>query len=201
MQAVGVMRINIQGKALLADGTNHIIIANHPTLIDVILIVAQMKEVDCAVKQEHWKNPFVSGVIKATGYISNSSPEQLLEECVNNINDNRSLIIFPEGTRTTPGEKIRFKRGAAHLAIRCNKNLKPIIISCSPLSLTKGEKWYQVPKEGPMNISLTIKEIIQTESCKAQTKNEPIAARQLTQHLEEYYQKEVLTNDRFSHRN
>jgi len=46
MQFVGVLRINIEGKEHLYDDSFNLIIANHPTLIDVILIIAQLKEID-----------------------------------------------------------------------------------------------------------------------------------------------------------
>lgn len=201
MQFVGVLRIDIQDKQKLLEDNCNLIVANHPTLIDVILIIAQLKEVDCAVKHTHWNNPFVSGVIKATGYISNSSPEQLLQECVQNINSGRSLIIFPEGTRTTPGEEIKFKRGAAHVALRCNKDLRPITIVCNESSLSKGEKWYQVPLNGPMHISVTVHDLIATSKYKEDAKNEPQATRHLTRFLHAHYQKEICSNDRFSTRN
>lgn len=201
MQFVGVLRIDIQGKEKLFEDDCNLIVANHPTLIDIILIVAQLKEVDCVVKYTHWNNPFVSGVVKATGYISNSSPEQLLNECVKNINSGRSLIIFPEGTRTTPGEKLNFRRGAAHVALRCNKDLRPITIDCNDSSLTKGEKWYQIPLNGPKHIGVTVHDVIPTAVYKEQAKNESQSARHLTQFLQAHYQKEICSNDRFSTRN
>jgi len=200
MQVVGVLRMEIQGKERLQENDCNLFIANHPTLIDAIIIIAQLKEVDCAVKHSHWNNPFVSGAVKATGYISNSSPEQLLNECVDNIKNNRSLVIFPEGTRTTPGESIKFKRGAAHIALRCNQDLRPITINCNTSSLTKDKKWYQIPLNGPMQINVTIHNLISTTTFKNQAKNEPQAARHLTQYLQANYQKEICTNDRFSTR-
>ncbi len=200
MRFVGVVRMNIEGKNRLSENSSHLIIANHPTLIDVILIIAQLKEIDCVVKHSHWKNPFISGVVKATGYISNSSPEQLLDKCVDNINSGRSLVIFPEGTRTTPGEDLKFKRGAAHVALRCNKDLRPITIISNTPSLSKGKKWYQVPLNGPIRINVTIHDLIPTAAFKEQAKNEPQAARHLTQFLQAHYQKEICSNDRFSTR-
>jgi len=115
-------------------------------------------------------------------------------------NSERSLIIFPEGTRTTPGEDLKFKRGAAHVALRCNKDLRPVTIACNTTSLTKDGKWYQVPLNGPMHINVTVHELIPTAAFKEQAKNEPLAARHLTQFLQAHYQKEICSNDRFSTR-
>lgn len=200
MQFVGVLKMDILGKEKLYEDDCNLIIANHPTLIDVILITAQLKEVDCVVKHAHWKNPFIGGIVKATGYISNSSPEQLLDECVNYINNGRSLIIFPEGTRTTPGENLKFKRGVAHVALRCNKDIRPITIDCNTASLTKGKKWYQIPLDGPIQISVTINDLISTANFNSSAEIEPRAARHLTQFLQAHYQKEICSNDRFSTR-
>ena len=55
------------------------------------------------------------------------------------------MIIFPEGTRSVPGQPCRFQRGAAAIALQADKILTPVTISCYPSTLTKAEKWYQIP--------------------------------------------------------
>ena len=195
MQLVGVLRIHIYGKEHLNEQNNSLLIANHPTLIDVVVLISLMKETDCIVKQALWKNPLLGGVVRAAGYISNSSPEQLLDDCVKTVKNGRSLIVFPEGTRTTPGSTYKFQRGAANIALRSEKNLLPATITCKPSSLTKEERWYQIPKSGPVHLYIEIKDVIEVRPFIDNTDNVSLASRQLTHFLQDYYQKEVFAND------
>ncbi len=195
MQFVGVLRVHIYGEERLNSESNSLLIANHPSLIDVVVLISLMKETDCIVKQSLWKNPLIGGAVKAAGYINNSSPEQLLNDCANAINDGRSLIIFPEGTRTTPGSSYKFQRGAANIALRSGKDLLPATIICKPSSLTKEERWYQIPKNGPLHLYVAIKDEIKVSPFIDNKDNMPLASRRLTNFLQDYYQKEVFAND------
>ena len=195
MQLVGVLRIHIYGKEHLNEQNNSLLIANHPTLIDVVVLISLMKETDCIVKQALWKNPLLGGVVRAAGYISNSSPEQLLNDCVKTIKKGRSLIVFPEGTRTTPGTAYKFQRGAANIALRSGKDLLPATITCNPSSLTKEERWYQIPRSGPVHLYIVIKDAIKIRPFIDNTDNISLASRQLTHFLQDYYQKEVFANE------
>jgi 1-acyl-sn-glycerol-3-phosphate acyltransferase len=62
------------------------------------------------------------------------------------------LIIFPEGTRTPADGLIRLKRGAAHIAIRGGRNVTPVVICCTPPTLSKSDKWWRMPAR-PMQFS------------------------------------------------
>jgi 1-acyl-sn-glycerol-3-phosphate acyltransferase len=55
------------------------------------------------------------------------------------------LILFPEGTRSVPGKALDFQLGAAAVAVRAGRPLLPVIISCDPPTLAKGEPWYAIP--------------------------------------------------------
>ncbi len=57
-------------------------------------------------------------------------------------------MIFPEGTRTEDAG-IKFKRGAANIALIADCLIVPVVIDCNPLTLRKCEKWYQLPPDKP----------------------------------------------------
>ena len=192
MEFVGVIRLTIEGKDRLAMAENSIIVANHPSLIDVVILISLLSKADCIVKQALWKNPFLKHVVSAAGYISNSDPHSLLDECVDCIEQGGSMVIFPEGTRTTPKQSMKFQRGAANMALRSGKDLTPVTIVCNPTSLTKHEKWYEVPKEGLINISLDVGNPISVAPfCDQEKQASPVAARRLTEYLEEYFTRNI----------
>jgi len=51
-----------------------LIIANHPTLVDIVFLISRVKQANCIVKQKLWHNPFMRGPILNAGYISNGDP-------------------------------------------------------------------------------------------------------------------------------
>jgi 1-acyl-sn-glycerol-3-phosphate acyltransferase len=56
-----------------------------------------------------------------------------------------NVIVFPEGTRTTPGQPMQFHRGAASIAVRAATVVTPVFIRCVPTTLAKSMPWYRIP--------------------------------------------------------
>ena len=81
MKFTGAIDYRIDGAELLREDRNCIIVANHPSLIDYVLIASQLPQCDCLVKAAIWENPFMKRIVKAAGYIPNQAPDDLLERC------------------------------------------------------------------------------------------------------------------------
>ena len=58
MTLLGVISYEVRGRERLRRG-GALVVANHPSLIDVVLLIALMPEADCIVKQALWRNPFL----------------------------------------------------------------------------------------------------------------------------------------------
>ncbi|QUM76035.1 1-acyl-sn-glycerol-3-phosphate acyltransferase [Moritella sp. 24] len=142
-----IFEFDLRDKAELAQRQGQLILANHPSLIDVVVLLSIIPNADCVVKAHLFSNPFIRGVIKNTGYISNADPESLLSACKSSLEQGNNLIIFPEGTRTVPGKEVVFQRGAANIALRCEVPITTVLINVTPTTLTKAESWYQIPSE------------------------------------------------------
>lgn len=137
MKFTGAIDYRIDGAELLREDRNCIIVANHPSLIDYVLIASQLPQCDCLVKAAIWENPFMKRIVKAAGYIPNQAPDDLLERCEERFSRGNVLLVFPEGTRTTPGIEPSLQRGAAQIATRTQTDLRVIHITVSPTFLTK----------------------------------------------------------------
>jgi 1-acyl-sn-glycerol-3-phosphate acyltransferase len=144
MRRLGVMTYEIHGRERL-DRDGLLVLANHPTLIDVVFLVSLLPNADCVVKSAVARNPFMRGPVEACGYIANDDGAGLVDDCVAAVRAGGCLVIFPEGTRTVPGQPLRLQRGAAYIAVRGRVDVTPVRITCDPPTLTKGEKWYRVP--------------------------------------------------------
>lgn len=186
MQTVGVMRFDVTGTEKLYRCNKTLVIANHPTLIDVVAMVSIMPTASCVVKQALWKNPLLSGVVRAAEYISNSDPDKLIKDCVEDVATGSALVIFPEGTRSQPNSPLHFMRGAAYIALNSGMPILPVLISCKPATLTKCRKWYHIPKERCHLRIDVLEPVFATRWVKA---DEPqaISARKLTQALEAFF--------------
>jgi 1-acyl-sn-glycerol-3-phosphate acyltransferase len=149
MRGLGVLSFDISGVARLPADGNALIVANHPTLIDVVFLIALFPKADCVVKAALWRNPFTRHVLLAADHIPNDGGVELVDRCAERLQAGGSLILFPEGTRTHRDRKLRFKAGAAAVAARTGATLLPVLIECEPLTLGKGEPWYAIPPRKP----------------------------------------------------
>lgn len=151
MHALGVFDFDVDPRceeAFRADG-GLIIVANHPTLIDVVQLLAEIRYGNCIVKQAAWRNPFLAGVMRATNYIPNDDSEELIERCADILRKGETLVIFPEATRTVPGQPMRLRRGAARVALAAGVPMQMVHIRCHPSTLSKAEHWYEIPARRP----------------------------------------------------
>jgi 1-acyl-sn-glycerol-3-phosphate acyltransferase len=195
MKFLGVMSVKLKDFERLKNLKQHVVIANHPSLIDVVLVIAYLPNADCVVKSALFKNPFLRGVVKRVGYIDNNDSEQFFSDCTSSLESGSNIVVFPEGTRSSTENSLNFKRGAANIAIRCQANYQPIFISVKPSTLTKKESWYNVPHK---------KFVITLAAGKAIDNNEyfdkmntSLAVRALTRETQQYFCKELELNDRY----
>jgi 1-acyl-sn-glycerol-3-phosphate acyltransferase len=150
LRAVGVLKVEVVGAEKLGACRGRLIIANHPTLIDIVLLMAMVPEAKCIVKPQLFRNPLLRELVRTAGYIRNDDePEVLIEKCREILLAGSNLIVFPEGTRSVPGQSICFQRGFAHIATLTGVKLLPITITCEPVTLIKGEPFYKIPRSRP----------------------------------------------------
>ncbi len=185
MRLLGIMTYEIRGRERL-DRDGLLVLANHPTLIDVVFLVSLLPNADCVVKSAVARNPFMRGPVEACGYIANDDGAGLVDDCVAAVRAGGCLVIFPEGTRTVPGQPLRLQRGAAYIAVRGAINVTPVRISCDPPTLTKGQKWYRIPPRR-FHVKVEVGEDLPVRSFIVGDTSAPgwenLAARRLTDHL------------------
>ena len=186
MESVGIMRMEVEGGEKLRDSGGVLLLANHPTLIDVVALVSLMPSASCIVKQALWDDPFLGGVVRSAGYLSNSDSDGLVDDCARDLRAGKPLIIFPEGTRTWPGEPLRFQRGAAYIALRSGVPVLPVLIDCRPSTLTRRERWYQIPSRR-FHLRIKVLDPLAVQRWAPQEEAQTIAARKLTRALEEFF--------------
>ena len=187
MRLLGVVTYEIKDVEKLRGA--RLILANHPSLLDVVFLISMIPNASCVVKGRLTQNFFTRGPIRSAGYIINHEAADVID-AANRIMDNgQTLIIFPEGTRTDPGKPMHFRRGAANVAIRTGSAITPVLVYCEPAGLTKKQKWYQVPEER-MHLRFLVMDEYPTDRYLAMSRPSR-AARELSSDLLQYFNKEL----------
>jgi 1-acyl-sn-glycerol-3-phosphate acyltransferase len=145
LRSSGVLDYKVIGAEKL-ERPGLLILANHPTFLDIVFLMAVVKRSDCIVKSGLWRNPFLRGPVIAANYIRNDHSAGLMHDCVAALSRGESLIIFPEGTRTPLNGALKLQRDAAHIAVRSGCNITPVLIRCQPPMLARGVRWWKLPK-------------------------------------------------------
>ncbi|WP_166358014.1 lysophospholipid acyltransferase family protein [Pseudomonas akapageensis] len=193
MYRTGVLTYEVRGAEKLGR-PGQMIIANHPSLIDVVFLIGLVRDANCVVKQSLWVNPFTRGPLHEAEYISNDGSMGMLDAAAQALQSGQTLIIFPEGTRTQPGCAPAFHRGAAAIALRGAKIITPVTIKVSPTTLTKAEPWYRIPQRR-VHFSLQVGADIDPHTFAA-LGPAPKASRKLNDYLHDYFLKELAIDER-----
>jgi len=185
MSGLGVLSYEIRGAERLRR-RGLLVLANHPTLVDVVFLMAFIDRADCIVKGALAMNPFTRGPVRAARFVCNDSGEELLEGCMASLRDGGNLIVFPEGTRTPRQGRPRLQRGAAHVAVRAGVNVTPVHIRVEPLTLGKGEPWWRVPPRRP-HFVFEVGADIPVRPFVDDAGTESLSVRRLTDHLAHHF--------------
>ncbi len=187
MRWLRVIDYQIEGLEHVDHSGNRLIVANHPSLIDVVFLVSIFPMADCVVKKAVIQNPFMRGVAQPADYVSNDDTGAFLETCVERLKAGASLVLFPEGTRTALDHKLTFKMGAASIAVRSGAQILPVIIQISPPHhLSKQKPWYWIPETRP-KYSIRIQAPVSQEALIGQADSQREATHKLNKALMTYF--------------
>lgn len=131
-----------------------IVVANHLSFFDAFCLgTLPMYNLVFAVRSWPFKIPFYGPYMHRAKYLNTErmSYEDFLNQAKKRLNQQMTMIIFPEGTRSTNGELGRFHSGAFKLAIETGTPIVPVSISGTGAFLPKGKLWVK-----PHPITVTI---------------------------------------------
>jgi 1-acyl-sn-glycerol-3-phosphate acyltransferase len=129
-------RVSIEGREHIDTKRTYVIVANHQSLIDILVIFRLFVPFTWVSKVENFAVPIIGWNMRLNNYISlkrgdKDSGRAMLQECVTELEGGTSVMMFPEGTRTRTGRLQPFKPGAFELARRADVPLLPVVIEGS----------------------------------------------------------------------
>jgi 1-acyl-sn-glycerol-3-phosphate acyltransferase len=93
-----------------------IIVANHPSLLDIVMIISLIPNADVIVSGYLTKT-IIGGVVKRLYILNSLKFDEMIAACKESLAKGNCLVIFPEGTRTRRNQKMRLKKGAARVSL------------------------------------------------------------------------------------
>jgi 1-acyl-sn-glycerol-3-phosphate acyltransferase len=120
----------------------YVVVANHESFVDILLISHLPFEMKWMSKREFFKIPFVGWAMRLAGDIpldrgDRKSGAEALAESRDRLDKHVSVMIFPEGTRSKTGELQDFKDGAFRLAIEAGVPILPLALTGTRDALIK----------------------------------------------------------------
>lgn len=156
LNASGIVRVTFNGFTGPIDG-HTVVVANHPTLIDAPLLLARMPDATCIFKPQLMRNPVLGPAAIMAGYTSGGDGIDTIRMVAEKVAAGRSLLIFPEGTRTQPGLRLgKLRAGFALIAARSSAPVQLVIIRATPGLVARGRPWWKYPDTLPAHVSLTL---------------------------------------------
>lgn len=130
---IPVWKIRIEGREKAKKGTTYVIISNHQSILDILLINCLRYRYKWISKIENFNVPVIGWYLRMAKYITvdrgkEESKTEMLEKSYECLKNGISIMIFPEGTRSVNSEIGFFKRGAFQLALQADVPLLPVLI-------------------------------------------------------------------------
>jgi len=137
-------RLQVEGR--WPEGGPFVVVANHQSVLDILLISRLPREMKWMAKASLFRVPWVGWMFRLAGDISvrrgdAESGGEALRKARAYLARGMNVMIFPEGTRSTRGTMLPFKSGAFRLAIEAGVPVLPVAVSGTAHGLPKGDPW------------------------------------------------------------
>ncbi len=178
---LGLLQIDADAlDALRREPGGLVIAANHPTMLDAMIVVAHLPRGVCIMKAELLRNVFLGAGARLAHYIRNDSGRGMVRDAVATLKEGNQLVMFPEGTRTVGQPVDAFKPGVTLIAHLAQVPIQTVLIETRSRYLTKGWPLLRAPPV-PVVIHLRLGERFLPQA----------DHRALLRRLEGYFEREV----------
>ena len=135
-------RVTIRGREKLDSNRAVVLVANHLSLLDILVLFRLFSHFKWVSKSENFRVPCIGWNMSLNRYIklvrgNKQSIVKMMEQCEEALADGSSIMMFPEGTRSTTGRMRSFKPGAFELALSSRVPIQPLVIRGSGDALPK----------------------------------------------------------------
>ena len=153
-RASGLLQMDARALDALADEPGLIVVANHPSLLDALMLVAHLPRSACVMKASLVRNPLLGPGARLARYIRNDSTFGMVRLAVEDLRAGGQLVLFPEGTRTTRWPIGPFHSAVGLIAKRAGAPVQAVFIDTDSPYRGKGWPLWRLP---PLPIVFTVR--------------------------------------------
>ncbi len=153
-RASGMLRLDAKALDPLRDERGLIVVANHPSMLDAVMLVARLPRSFCIMKTSLMHNPLLGPGARLARYVRNDSAHGMIVRAVRELNDGGQLVLFPEGTRTTQQPVNPLHASFALIAKRAQAPVQVVYIDTDSPYLGKGWPMWRLP---PLPIRFSVR--------------------------------------------
>ncbi len=120
-----------------------VIVCNHLSMFDVVLVQTLPVDAVMLVKPWVWKLPLMGAMARDGGFllVEEGGSERLLEQARTALEQGLSVTVFPEGSRSPDGRMRRFRKGAFELAVQLQADVVPVLLTDTQAAIPRGAFW------------------------------------------------------------
>jgi 1-acyl-sn-glycerol-3-phosphate acyltransferase len=160
-------KTRFSGVHHIQDGKPYVLVANHQSLGDILVLFGLFKQYKWVSKRSIFKVPFIGWNMYLNDYVGlergdKQSIGKMLDECREHLREGSSVMLFPEGTRSVDGELKPFKHGAFTLAKEFGVPVVPIVIDGTRDALPKHGLVF--PQTSPLTIRVHVMEPVSPDA-------------------------------------
>jgi 1-acyl-sn-glycerol-3-phosphate acyltransferase len=151
---VGMLKLHTQPLDALRDEPGLIVVANHPSMLDAMMLVSRLPRAFCVMKASLMRNPLLGFGARLARYVPNDSPRTMVRFAVGELRGGGQLVVFPEGTRTTERPLNAFRPGFTLIAKLADAPIQTVFIDTRSPYLGKGWPLWRLP---PLPIEFSLR--------------------------------------------
>jgi long-chain acyl-CoA synthetase len=141
------METKVYGRAYIPHNRNVIVVANHSSHLDMGLVKFALGKYGESIVSlaaadyffdDKWKKAYFENFTNLTALDRKGNVSKSLKQAGEILEQGKTVLIFPEGTRSPDGQLREFKRAVGHLALTCNVDILPIYLKGTYQAMPKG---------------------------------------------------------------
>ena len=145
-----VMRPKVYGRAFIPHNRNSIVVSNHTSHLDMGFVKYALGPYGRDMVALAAADYFFEGKLKRTyfehltnlqAFDRHTNLRQALREAADTIRSGKTVLMFPEGTRSTDGQVHEFKSTLGHLSLTCQADILPVCLTGTYESWPKGKRF------------------------------------------------------------
>jgi 1-acyl-sn-glycerol-3-phosphate acyltransferase len=141
MHFLGIVNLEVENRESYRHLSSKIVVANHPSLLDVVMLLSLIPNADCIVNP-YLNHNILRGVVRQIYILGSRDIENIFRACTESLKQGNCLIVFPEGTRTPRFGKVILKKGAARISLAAGYSIVPVHIGgTDKFGLGKKDPW------------------------------------------------------------